>query len=54
MTDYLKTSEPLEAVINEEEEQDQEDAEYCCRRLENLDLSKAIPWEDLKKKLGIE
>lgn len=42
----------LEAILDELE--DRADAEYCREALANLDLSKTIPWEDLKSELGLE
>lgn len=42
----------LEAVL--EELEDRADAEYCRKALKDLDLSKTVPWEDLKSELGLE
>lgn len=42
----------LEAVL--EELEDRADAEYCREALKNLDLSKCVPWEDIKRDLNLE
>ena len=42
----------LEAILDEVE--DRVDAEYCKKALKNLDLSQAVPWEDLKSELGLK
>jgi prevent-host-death family protein len=42
----------LEAILDELE--DRVDAEHCREALANLDLSQAIPLEDLKNELSLE
>ena len=48
----IEDLELLEAIF--EELEDRADAEYCRKALKNLDLSRAVPWEDLKSELGLE
>ena len=48
----IEDLELLEAVF--EELEDRADAEYCRKALKNLDLSRTVPWEDLKSELGLE
>jgi len=42
----------LEAIIDELE--DRADAQYCREALKDLDLSKCVPWEEIKGELGLE
>ena len=48
----IEDLELLEAVL--EELEDRADAEYCREALKNLDLSKCVPWEEIKSDLGLE
>ncbi len=42
----------LETILDELE--DRADAEYCRKRLKDMDLSKCVPWEELKAEMGLE
>jgi len=48
----IEDLELLEAIL--EELEDRADAEYCRKALKDLDLSKCVPWEDIKSDLGLE
>jgi prevent-host-death family protein len=48
----IEDLELLEAILDEIE--DRADAEYCRRVLSDLDLSQAVPLEDLKDELGLK
>ncbi len=48
----IEDLELLEAILDELE--DRADAEYCREALKDLDLSKCIPWEEIKSDLGLE
>jgi len=48
----IEDLELLEAILDELE--DRADADCCREALKNLDLSKCVPWEEIKRDLGLE